>query len=539
MASNRRPGSKALFATLLLLAFAAASWSASAQQAMEQAQMSSDSQGGASTPVAAPKTIVRTVRLSFFSGDLKVQRLDNTGENAAVLNMPLNAGTRLVTGENSTAEIEFEDGSVVRLTPQTALSLDALGLDDRSVAHTELSLLNGVAYFELRHSPSGTYLVDAAGVDAAPTENAVFRVTLNEPPAVFAVFSGSIQTETTDDGFSAVVNAGESLRADAEDSTSYLLNHQVAEDGFDAWNQGRDQLAAEAANSRTAARDAFAGSQGDGWSDLDANGTWYSVPNADGSEGEAWQPAVAANDDSGDEGDGFDPYGDGAFVWSSQGYLWASGYSWGWLPYRCGRWNWYVGLGWVWRPNRFCGSWGFQSGGVFLGRRPPHYRVAQFPVPKPGSPVHPILRVHHEPAPHNPPRPAGTEVAAVKMGNATAIPMALVAGPTALNGYVLGAALYRDYPVQTTSRQPLLGTIARSIDQPERMAGEPSGWVAHQNSGASSAGGVTHVYRSPERTTTRVPGNSPPSRPAPAPAAPAAPRSAPASTPSSTGVKPK
>jgi hypothetical protein len=471
---------------------------------------------------AAPKTVIRTARLSFYSGDLKVQRSDNTGEDTAALNMPLTAGTRLVTGDSATAEVEFEDGSVARLAPHSALSIDTLSLDAQNIAHTELTLLNGLGYFELRHTEASTYLVDAAGVDVSPAENAVLRITLNDPPPVFSVFSGSITTGS-DEGFSATVKAGESLRPDPDAATQYLLNQQLASDTWDAWNQARDQAAADQSASRTAAREGYAGAQGDGWSDLDANGTWYSTTNPDGSHGEIWQPAAAAGDDSGDD---FDPYGDGAFVWSGGGYYWASAYTWGWLPYRCGRWIWYPGFGWAWKPNHFCGTWGFQAGGIFIDRHPEHYKVIHVPFLRP-EPIHPILRVHNPVPPKGEPRPVSTGTSETKLaGNLEAIPLPLVGPPAQVggSGTMVGSALYRDYPVEATSRQPVLGTIAKVPEEPSAFAPVVTGRIAHQPPPEPhSTAAPVRVHASETVSVPRPASPPPPSHSSPPPA--------PASTP--------
>ena len=128
--------------------------------------------------------------------------------------MPLAEGTRLVAGEDGQAEVEFEDGSVARLTPKSSLAIDVLSVDAKSVAHTQMTLLGGVAYFELRQAPGATYRVDAGGVRTIPIENTVMRVSLVQPPAVLAVVSGAVEmdrpaaAEDEEAGFHAEVKVG-------------------------------------------------------------------------------------------------------------------------------------------------------------------------------------------------------------------------------------------------------------------------------------------------------------------------------------------
>ena len=67
---------------------------------------------------------------------------------------------------------------------------------------------------------------------------------------------------------------------------------------------------------------------------LSINGTWY------------WQPCATVLDR------GWIPYCQGGnWVWTDQGWMWQSSYSWGWAPFHYGRW-WHHGeYGWIWMPQ--------------------------------------------------------------------------------------------------------------------------------------------------------------------------------------------
>ena len=427
--------------------------------------------------------IVRTARLAYFAGDLQVQRSDNTAaEAAAALNMPLGEGSRLVTGDGGQAEVEFEDGSVARLTPGTVLVLDTLGLDAKGVAETQMSVLDGTAYFELRATPSTAWSVYAAGLAASPTANTILRVSLADSTATFAVFSGSIAARSAEPGgFTANVRAGESLRPDSDDATRYFLNREVGQNDWDGWNQTRDQAAGEAAASRTVARDGYASGQGYGWSDLDANGTWYTAPNAEGGTDELWQPATA-------DAQSFDPYGDGAWVYSGGAYVWASGYTWGWLPYHCGRWLWVDGLGWVWRPSRFCGTVGFGGdggyGGYLVDDRRHRHQPIERPIPKPGG-FHPILRVHY---PTSPPVKSNPIYATpVKLATTVATPLLPVSLGGAGHNREPANALTSDFVVDSQSRKPVIGNVAGPVTHTSEAT--VRGWESRQSSTRSGAAG--------------------------------------------------
>jgi len=390
----------------------------------------------------------RAARLSYLQGSVTVVRMDNTGSDTAQLNMPLAEGLRVSTGENGQAEIEFEDGSLVRLTPNSSLGLDSMSVDASGNFQTQLALVQGLVYAELRAASKYVYRLSAGGVDVSPVENTVVRIDLDEPPAVIAVLSGTAHVERSasgdGEGYRTDVRAGETLSGDPADSGRYSLTQQIPEESWDVWNEERDQAASDEAASQTAARDNYAGDHGYGWSDLDANGSWYDVPG----QGRVWQPAVAADAD-------FDPYGYGSWVWyPSAGYVWASGYGWGWTPYRCGSWSYWNGFGWGWMPG---GNWGFGRGGGFNIVRPPqNYRFKPLPVRSPGG-VHPIVVVNPGRGPNRSLQPLrGPRTIAGQM----VVPLRPIGNSyTPRGGSAVGASLRRDFPIDRNSRQPVMGNV--------------------------------------------------------------------------------
>src|SRR5438874_3942412 len=224
----------------------------------------------------------RAARLSYVEGDVTVDNLDNTAGDAAQVNMPLAEGARLTTGEEGHAEVEFEDGSAVRITPNSSLGLTSLSIDPAENFRTQLTLLHGLVYAKLHASSKYFYVIDAGGELVSPVANTTVRINLDQPPATVSVFYGTVQVERASTpqagGYKKDLRAGESLTGDSFDSSQYSVSQSLEPDSWDEWNRSRDQAAADAALNRTPARDAFTGDQGYGWSDLDANGSWYNVP---------------------------------------------------------------------------------------------------------------------------------------------------------------------------------------------------------------------------------------------------------------------
>ncbi len=400
---------------------------------------------------------VRAARLTFTDGYVHVDRVANTVGDPAVLNMPLVEGQVIVTGENGQAEVEFEDGSVGRITPNSSLRLTHLSLDGGGNYVTQLGLLKGLAFFELRSVPHFRYTVEAAGDVVSPAENTTVRVNLDEPPAAIAVLDGTARVER-EGGYKTDVHAGETFRSDISGVGRYFLTQEIAPDTWDQWNEARDQAAVDATPKQTTVRDGFAGNEGYGWSDLDANGSWYDVPG----QGQVWQPT--GGDDA-----SFDPYGNGSWVYAPGGYTWASGYAWGWTPFRCGGWSYWNTFGWGWSPNAACGGGGFAGGygyggygygsGINIVLAPHNYPIRHRPGGG-GPGVHPIIRVGGGTIVAGGLHQAGTGLQGPhRIGGVVATPVRPIGNSyTSRGGSAVGGSLRRDFPVDRTTHAPLMGT---------------------------------------------------------------------------------
>lgn len=414
----------------------------------------------------------RLARLTYVTGQVELSHASGGAPQPAVQNVPILEGATLSAAFDGQAELEFEDGSVVRMTPNTELSVVRLSVDGKGSLQTRLELLHGLIYMELRSSPSFQYSVDAQGDTVTPLENSTVRVDLDQAPAAIAVLDGRVRVTSVgpdgQQGPHTEVSAGQTLRRDGLGEQAASVRYQVKDgidpDSWDQWNMDRDRAAAEAVSSRTGARNGFAGDQGYGWSDLDANGGWY---NAGGQM--VWQPDVAA-DSGGDGGiDSFDPYGYGAWSWTQgYGYVWASGYAWGWTPYRCGSWGYWGGFGWGWTPGPACGVYGFGGQGFRLN-------------------LHHVPKVYHGPHPPTGPVPARPLVL-VNGGRAPEQRVEQARGPRTVNGVTVqplqpvgaafaggssgvGGALREDFPVNRSTHEPIVGVAVKHTAPAQAFAG--------------------------------------------------------------------
>ena len=331
---------------------------------------------------------VRAVRLSDVEGKVQVFNGSEQAFDQAQLNMPVMEGMRLVTGGDGRVEIQFEDGSVARVTPNSSATLSQLHRNPDGNTVTEIVANAGLSYYEL-NGRAGQYTVRFGQEIITPADSTIFRVNLDQNPEL-AVTHGSInvsdgQNQTID------VHTNQSLRFDGQNSGNYDVVQSVAADSWDQWNSDRDQALAALEDSATTARASSGNPDDPAWSDLDYYGDWYDVPGY----GQAWAPSGV--------GTGWDPFGAGAWgYYSGVGYTWISAYSWGWWPYHCGAWNYFNTFGWMWFPGN-CG-WGSVGAGWYpyatVWRVPPGYRVPfrpVGPVHKPLPPPRQLIAVNRTP----------------------------------------------------------------------------------------------------------------------------------------------
>jgi len=346
---------------------------------------------GQMSPVALAEDAaqpVRAVRLSSVDGQVLISQGSQLITDQAVANAPLFEGMRVATGEDGRAEIQFEDGSVARLSPNSSLTLAVLrGQGD--TGNTEIELGSGLGYFEVQAGgQAGAIRVRFGDTVVTAGGFTVLRINIDNPPGELAVFSGNAHLERGKN-LTVDLHGGESVALSGDDTSRYTLSESIEPDSWDSWNSDRDQMLTSEAAAKTAATNDYASNSNPAWNDLDANGSWYNLPG----QGNIWSPFAAASS-------GWDPYGNGYWMWTPRfGYIWVSGYSWGYLPFQCGSWNYYDSFGWGWMPGMGgCSPW-WGDGGYYAPNIGIGYGGYHPPLPPHMHPHLPIGRGGHNPMP--------------------------------------------------------------------------------------------------------------------------------------------
>jgi hypothetical protein len=136
---------------------------------------------------------VRIVRLRDMSGDVEIDRNSGHGFEKALMNMPITQGVRLRTGNSGRAEVEFENGSVIRLVGNSTVGFTALSLRGEGQRLSEMQIGEGTVYVNYRHKGDDDFKVLMGSQSIELDKKDVrFRVQLEGDQAQVAVFKGEL-----------------------------------------------------------------------------------------------------------------------------------------------------------------------------------------------------------------------------------------------------------------------------------------------------------------------------------------------------------
>jgi hypothetical protein len=290
--------------------------------------------------LASADSHVRIVRVSSLNGDVQVDRADGQGFDKGILNMPIVQGARVWTRNDGRAEIEFEDGSTIRLVPNTIINFDDLSLTSSGNWISKLSLQEGTAYFDLQHREHDVFEIAVGHHSFEPLHSSHFRIQSEADAVNIAVFKGDLRM-TSATLAQVEVRKGETLTLDNTDPGRYFLAKNVDNAPYDDWDQDRREY-----RDRYSAQVQAPASINYGFSDLSYYGTFADIPGC----GNCWRPHSASL--------GWDPFLDGSWIYyPNVGWTFVSAYPWGWTPYRYGQWVFVSGYGYCWRPGHTWHNW--------------------------------------------------------------------------------------------------------------------------------------------------------------------------------------
>ena len=318
---------------------------------------------------ASANSKARIVRLSDVQGTVQIERAPGDGFDQAFMNLPVIEGTKIKTGKDGRAEIEFEDGSALRLAPGSEISFASLSLGDEGQKLNTVDLLAGTVYADLHlksayeKKTGDQFQLNFSHESLTVQQSAHFRAELaGSAHATLAVFKGKVRATGPSGLFdladkrSATISfakdaaknqeaatAADSSKNDAAQKDTFKIAKNYETEPTDAWDHQQSDYHDRYATTTNSA--SLASPYAYGMSDLNYYGSFMMVPGY----GSVWQPYLI--------GATWSPFLDGAWsFYPGMGYMWVSGYPWGWMPYNYGNWAFAQGFGWVWQPGNW-NSW--------------------------------------------------------------------------------------------------------------------------------------------------------------------------------------
>jgi hypothetical protein len=274
---------------------------------------------------------------------VQIDKNSGLGFENAFVNLPITQGTQLRTRENGRAEIEFEDGSTMRVTPDTTVEFSTLGLNDAGKRVSVVDLVDGRAYVNWLGKSGDEFTLNFSREKMVLTQAAHFRVASSSSMAELASFKNDL--EVVGPSGTVKVDKKKMVSFDVNDDDKSMVAKSFEENPYDQWDKESVEYHEQYSKNNSTP-------YGYGYSDLGYYGGYNNLPGY----GMLWQPYFA--------GVGWNPFMDGAWAWyPGMGYMWASAYPWGWMPYYYGNWMFVPGFGWGWQP----GGWNTWRGGIRYG----------------------------------------------------------------------------------------------------------------------------------------------------------------------------
>lgn len=328
-------GTGCLWAAAVLLPCGLGAQEVAPGVAQVPAAVATAGQTAASSGFAEPagSSQIRIVRLSQARGVVQMDRAMGRGFEAAILNMPVVHGARLRTGQG-VAEVEFEDNSSLRLTPESEVRFAQLSRLPDGHTLTTVQAVKGTVYVSLEGTKGNQFALSDGAARVLLLPGTRMRLDASRPDTELAVLRGSSALQVG--GTDTVLKKGQFLTFNPAGSTVSMVSGGAQQEPWDDW----DKQEADYHNVKANRAYGFNGGGGYGTADMGYYGSFADLPGC----GSVWRPYFASS--------AWSPYDNGSWaMYQGGGYSWVSPYPWGWLPYHTGSWVSCGGAGWGWRPG--------------------------------------------------------------------------------------------------------------------------------------------------------------------------------------------
>ena len=272
---------------------------------------------------------MRLARFSYVHGSITWRPSADADWSPAGVNLPLRQGAQVWVTDGGRAEVQFDDGSLLRLGNGAIVTLQTL-YSDTDGEYTEIQMNEGLA-----------------ALRAAPRHRPSFRWTRPSPrsrppgrPKCASAWTTDVEVAVRDGSAAVEGTAGRPCCAPATTWTSPTPTRPIKWPPCRTRTAGTAGTTAATSSSPTPTAASYLPSNIALVSgDLGDYGSWRDDPQY----GHVWCPRVVDTD--------WRPYQHGHWVWVDPfGWTWVSSEAWGWAPYHYGTWV-DASSGWAWVPG--------------------------------------------------------------------------------------------------------------------------------------------------------------------------------------------
>src|SRR5258707_7955724 len=174
----------------------------------------------------------RIVRISYVEGEVRLN--NGHGYENVTMNVPITEGNWLMTRSDGWAEVQLEDGSMIRLAPDTQISFSQLGRFSSGGTVTTVDLDQGEAEFKIGQHGDNQFQVTVRNKTIVLNRAGRFRVTnTNSEPLQIAVWNGEVGVRDPDSGGEVAVMKNETFQLIARGMSQFVLGEGGEGDDLD------------------------------------------------------------------------------------------------------------------------------------------------------------------------------------------------------------------------------------------------------------------------------------------------------------------
>src|SRR5580700_3613957 len=197
-------------------------------------------------PIALYAGQARYARVGDFDGAVEVQLQAADDWQAAQRNLPLREQSWLRTEGPSRVEVELDDGSVLRLGPDSLVELSDYTRLSTGQRITLISLDHGLAYFTGAAEGKDSLMLAVPGAQVTVRRGARLRLEAREQWSQIAAGEGAARFSSPTAEFD--LEEGQMARLDPAHPARFFLYREIPPLDTDRWSDERDKVLASTAS---------------------------------------------------------------------------------------------------------------------------------------------------------------------------------------------------------------------------------------------------------------------------------------------------